>query len=237
MTPKQSDILFKLFVTNLIVWGGLGFLLYGMPFIEEQNNRRATAIALQQTRFAPTSSATSAIPTSTPTPQRSTRSTVSTTNPKNSGPIIVATAAPIPAQAVAAPVPSGNNPSNPSSATNSWQTLGSGASVWVKLGNGGDHIDAFLDAKPLDGVTMQVFAPDNLDQPIGQGTFQSSSKQLVWAGGKWNSSGSWMAKITNGNSGVVQYKLSVTAAAIPPCDSISYWEKIGTADVYWTRCK
>src|SRR5512141_2210146 len=108
MTPKQSDILYRLFVTNLIVWGGLGFLLYGMPFIEEQNNTRATAIALQQTRFAPTPSPTSAISPSTPTPQRSTRSTVSTTNPKNSGPIIVATAAPIPAQAVAAPVPSGN---------------------------------------------------------------------------------------------------------------------------------
>lgn len=237
MTPKQSDILYKMFVTNLIVWGGLGFLLYGMPFIEEQNNRRATAIAMQQTRFALTPSATSAIPAGSPSPQRSTRATSSTTNPNNTRPNIVTTAAPVPAQAVAASAPSGSSPSNPSTATNSWQTLGSGASVWVKLGNGGDHIDAFLDARPLEGVTMQVFAPGNLDQPIGQGTYQSSSKQLVWAGGKWNSTGSWMAKVTNGNSGAVQYKLDVTAAAIPPCDSISYWEKIGTADVYWTRCK
>jgi hypothetical protein len=120
---------------------------------------------------------------------------------------------------------------------NGWQTLGSGASVWVKLGNGGDHIDAFLEALPLEGVTLQVFAPGNPDQPIGQGTYQRATGKLVWAGGKWNSTGDWMAKITNGNSGTVQYKLTTRAEPIPRCESISYWEKIGTADVYWTRCK
>jgi hypothetical protein len=164
------------------------------------------------------------------------RPSISNPNQKSSAPIIVATAAPMAPQAVAA-APSGNNPSNPANVINTWQTLSPSASVWVKLGNGGDHIDAFLEANPIDGVTMQVFSPDNLERPIGQGTYQSSSGRLGWAGGKWNSTGAWMAKITNGNSGAVQYKLTATATAIPPCESISYWEKIGTADVYWTRCK
>jgi len=238
MTPKQSDLLFNLLVTNLIVWGGLGFLFYGLPFIEERNHAQATVIALSQTRFAPSPTPTQAIPSATLTPPRVSRAIVPTPAQKFSGPIIVATAAPIPPQPIAAaPPPSGSNPSIPSNATNSWQTLNPGTSTWVKLGNGGDHIDASLEANPLDGVTMQVFAPGNLDRPIGQGTYQSSSGRLVWSGGKWNSSGDWMAKITNSNANAVQYKLTATAAAIPPCDSISYWEKIGTADVYWTRCK
>lgn len=234
MTPKQSDILYKLFVTNLLVWGGLGFLLYGMPFIESRSHAQATAVALSQTRFAPTQ----AIPSTTPTSQRVSRATIPTPAQKFSGPIIVATAAPIPPQPIAAAPPaSGSNPSIPSNVTNTWQTLGPGSSIWVKLGNGGDHIDAFLEANPLDGVTMQVFPPGNLGQPIGQGTYQNATGKLVWSGGKWNSTGDWMAKITNGGSGAVQYKLTTTGFTIGQCDSISYWEKIGNADVYWTRCK
>lgn len=231
MTPKQSDLLFKLALGNVVIWSAIGFIVYGLPILDERNNAQATAIALRQTQTAPT--ATKPIPTATPTLPRAIREP-STPAPRISAPIIVATAAPVP-QVIAAPA--GNSPSNPASTTGAWQTLNAGASVWMRLGGGGDHIDAFLDARPMDGVTMQVYAPGNLEQPIGQGTFQKSSGQLVWSGGKWSSSGEWMAKIINGNSGAVQYKLTANTTPIPQCDSISYWEKINGQDVYWTRCK
>lgn len=139
---------------------------------------------------------------------------------------------------VAAPAaPSGNTSASSANLVNSWQMLAPGSVVWLKLGSGGDHIDASLEANSLDGVSMQVFAPDSPDRPIGQGSVQNSTGHLVWSGGKWSSIGDWMARIANTSSAAVWYKLTVSGYSIGQCDSISYWEKIGTADVYWTRCK
>lgn len=133
--------------------------------------------------------------------------------------------------------PTGSDSSNPANFANTWQTLNPGASVWVRLGSGGNRIVASLGANSLNGLSMQVYAPGIFDHPIGQGTYENSSGRLTWAGGKWNSSGDWLARITNSASSPITYYLSVTATEIGQCDSISYWEKIGTADVYWTRCK
>lgn len=139
---------------------------------------------------------------------------------------------------VAAPAaPSATTSAGSANLVNTWQTLGPGSVVWLKLGSGGDHIDASLEANSLDGVSMQVFAPDSPDRPIGQGSVQNSTGHLVWSGGKWSSIGDWMARIANTSSAAVWYKLTISGYSIGQCDSISYWEKIGTADVYWTRCK
>lgn len=140
-------------------------------------------------------------------------------------------------KAAAPAAPSGNASASSANLVNSWQSLGPGSVVWLKLGSGGDHIDASLEANSLDGVSMQVFAPDSPDKPIGQGSLQNSTGHLVWSGGKWSSIGDWMARIANTSSAAVWYKLTVSGYSIGQCDSISYWEKIGTADVYWTRCK
>lgn len=149
-------------------------------------------------------------------------------------PVTPPTAAP---KAAAPAAPSGNTSASSANLVNTWQTLAPGSVVWLKLGSGGDHIDASLEANSLDGVTMQVFAPDSPDKPIGQGSLQNSTGHLVWSGGKWSSTGDWMARIANTSSAAVWYKLTVSGYSIGQCDSISYWEKIGTADVYWTRCK
>ena len=98
-------------------------------------------------------------------------------------------------------------------------------------------MDVFLEANPLDGLTMDVYAPGNLDRPIGQGTLDNKTHRLAWAGGHWDSTGDWLARITNGNSSSVQYKLTSDTREIPKCESISYWEYIGKERVYWTRCK
>jgi hypothetical protein len=118
-----------------------------------------------------------------------------------------------------------------------WQTLGAGAQVWYKIGNGGVHIDVLLQAQPLDGVTMDVFAPTQLGQPIGRGTYQNALGGLVWAGGHWSSEGDWLARINNSNQMPVQYKLSSNVKDISNKTCHSYWEHIGTAPVYWTICE
>ena len=133
--------------------------------------------------------------------------------------------------------PDGSSPSNSLLPGDAWQTLSARGSVWYKIGKGGDHIDALLQARPLTGMAMEVFTPDNLNRPIGQGTFQRGLDGLGWSGGRWDSQGAWLARATNGNSTPVQYRLVSATYAIGTCDSISYWEYIGPNLVYWTRCK
>jgi len=120
---------------------------------------------------------------------------------------------------------------------NSWQTLNPGERVWYKIGSGGFHLSVFLEAKPLDGMSLDVYAPGQLDQPIGRGTLQLASGSLVWAGGHWQSEGDWLARVTNGNPASVQYKLTSSAKDISGKSCYSYWEDIGTQHVYWTECQ
>ena len=119
----------------------------------------------------------------------------------------------------------------------SWLTLGAGERVWYVIGSGGVHMDIFLEAKPLDGMTMEVYAPGQLDQPIGHGTFQAATGALVWAGGHWQSEGNWLARVINGNPVPVQYKLSSSTKDISNKTCYSYWEYIGDQPVYWTKCQ
>ncbi len=142
-----------------------------------------------------------------------------------------------PAPVVAAP--SGDSPANALTADGGSRTLGPGASAWYKVGGGGDRIEVFLDANPLSGMSLAVFAPGNLSDPIGQGTLQKSSGRLVWAGGHWRSEGTWMARVTNGNPMAVQYTLTTTAHAIGQKNCYSYWETYQTTGqrVYWTECQ
>ncbi len=137
----------------------------------------------------------------------------------------------------AAPAPSGDSPSNAMTPGDAWRTISPGASVWFKVGNGGEKIDVFLDASPLQGMSFDVFEPSNQNRPIGRGSFQNSSGMLVWSGGQVNSHGDWMARVTNGNSAPAQYKLSTTAREIARCNTYSYWEYIGPNLVYWTACR
>jgi hypothetical protein len=62
------------------------------------------------------------------------------------------------------------------------RTLSASASAWYKIGNGGEHIDVFLDANPLKGMALDLYAPGNLSDPIGRGTPQQATGRLVWAG-------------------------------------------------------
>ena len=119
----------------------------------------------------------------------------------------------------------------------SWRAISAGARVWYKLGSGGEHMDVFLEAKPLDGLSLEVYAPGNLDQPIGHGTLQSSTNRLVWAGGHWQSEGDWLGRVTNGNPVTVQYKLDSSGRDISNKSCYSYWENIGANPVYWTECE
>ena len=118
-----------------------------------------------------------------------------------------------------------------------WRTLDAGAGVWYKVGKGGDHIDVFLEGKPLDGLGLEVYAPGNLDQPIGHGTYQAATNRLVWAGGHWQSEGDWLGRVTNSNHAPVQYKLTSSGQDISNKSCYSYSEYIGTNPVIWTKCE
>ncbi|MBM3127799.1 MAG: hypothetical protein FJ009_04090 [Chloroflexi bacterium] len=157
--------------------------------------------------------------------------------PANFAPRVAPAVSPAP---VAPPVSSrdGASPTSALSADGAQRTLGAGASAWYKIGSGGQHIDVFLDAKPLSGMALAVFAPGNLSDPIGQGTLQNSSGRLVWAGGHWKSEGDWLARVTNQNPMAVQYTLTSSGRDISKKSCYSYWESYPNgARVYWTECQ
>jgi hypothetical protein len=130
----------------------------------------------------------------------------------------------------------GNNPSNPITPADAWRTIDPGAHVWYRIGRGGFHISAFLDAKPLDGISMDIYAPGQLEQSIGRGTLQKATGLLVWSGGHWQSEGDWLARVSNSNPTSIQYKLTSTAKDMSNKSCYSYWEDINGQPYYWTEC-
>jgi hypothetical protein len=227
MTPNQKNIVGKLFLGNLIVYAGLAYYFFGPPLPQLLSLLpRPTALAIQNKPATPRPFPPTTTPKPAPAPTLALRSIVRSVRPP--APPVVLPAAPA--------VPSGGSPQNPLTPGNEWQSLAAHAQAWYRLGNGGVHIDAALQAKPLDGMTLDVFAPGRLDQPIGQGTLQAASGSLVWAGGHWQADGDWLARVTNSNAVSIQYKLTSAVKDISRKTCHSYWENIGTSRVYWTVC-
>ena len=143
-----------------------------------------------------------------------------------------------PPPAVAPPAPVTYNGSTRSSAlepSDSFRTLNAGTSVWYIVGTSGDHIDVWLEANPLGGVSMAIYAPNGSDKPVGHGS-PDNSNRLVWSGGHWEGGGNWYAQITNSNPVAVQYRIQTSARNISNKSCYSYWEYIGPNLVYWTQC-
>jgi hypothetical protein len=116
--------------------------------------------------------------------------------------------------------------------------LAAGASVWYKVGKGGEHIDVFLDSPLLSGMVLQIYAPGNLSDPVGQGTLQKGTGRLAWAGGHWNSDGDWMARVTNNNPLPANYTLTSSVRDISNKSCYGYWEYLPTGQyVYWSECR
>jgi hypothetical protein len=121
-----------------------------------------------------------------------------------------------------------------------WRALSAGASVWYRIGASGEHMDVRLNASPLSGVSMVIYAPNGSDQPIGRGTLDNAdSSRLIWSGGHWNGDGSWYALVTNSNPIPVQYRITSTHQDISNKTCRSYWENLpnGLTNVYWTVCE
>ncbi len=118
-----------------------------------------------------------------------------------------------------------------------YRTLNAGASVWYRVGSGGVHMDVWLDANPVGGVSMAIYAPNGSDKPVGYGTpDKSNADRLLWSGGHWQGEGNWYARIANNNPLPVQYRIQSNARDISNKSCYSYWEYIGSNLVYWTRC-
>jgi hypothetical protein len=225
MSPNQKDFIAKLAIANLIVYLIFAFIWF-QPSLPPLPNLigRPTAVPPQPT-YALSKPviilpASASVPS--PVPTRTSQPAVRKVTPL------------VPQAALTSPT--GSSPSNLMTPMDSWRTIDPGARVWYKIGSGGFHISVFLEAKPLDGMTMDVYAPGQLEQPIGRGTLERATNRLVWAGGHWQSEGDWLARLTNGNSTSVQYKLTSTAKDISNKSCYSYWEYIGDQPVYWTRC-
>jgi hypothetical protein len=267
MSSKQRQVLTLFAFLNVIVYALLGFLIFVYIPAQSRSRTRATDIVVESIKLAsdaaaaqpteppaihPNDTAISTV-TNTPAPWEeggtwwstptAADAPVTTPNPLTKAKMdtsrsvsqrVVATVTPI-SQAAPLSPQGGDSPSNPIPVSDAWRQLGPGASIWYKIGKGGDHIDLFLDASDLSAMLMQVFAPGNLDQPIGQGSLERG--RLVWAGGKWNSSSDWLARVTNAGQATVWYHMVSYTREIGVCDSISYWEYIGKQRVYWTRCK
>jgi len=229
MTPNQKGFLAKLILGNLLVYMFLAFFAFGPPLPQLVDLMgRPLAVALQPTKTSPRPTAPpTPIPVPSPVPTLVIRPALRNVRPP--APPVVSPASLI--------TQAGASPSNPMTPADSWLTLGAGERVWYVIGSGGVHMDVFLEAKPLGGITLEVYAPGQLDQPIGHGTFQAATGRLVWAGGHWQSEGNWLARVTNGNPASAQYKLTSSAKDISGKSCYSYWEDIGNQPVYWTVCQ
>jgi hypothetical protein len=156
----------------------------------------------------------------------------------NSAPIVPVSGNPAPAN-VAPPATDFSGGSSRASALppgDAWHTLGAGASLWYRIGTSGNHIDVWLEATPLGGVGMLIYAPNGSDVPIGRGTL-SKDDRLGWSGGHWSGEGYWYALVTNGNPMSIQYRITSSQQDISNKSCWSYWEYIGSTPVYWTKCQ
>ena len=227
MTPNQKNLLVKLILGNLVLYAILAFFVFGPPLPQFSD-----LIALLPTRI-PTVTRTPLKPTITPTALPTPTATV-TLKPTAR---VIRSIAPTVVPQVALPVASGADPSNPMLPADAWRILGASAHVWYKIGDGGVHMDVALQAKPLDGLSFEVYAPHELGQSVGHGTLQSQTASLVWAGGHWQADGSWLARITNSNLTAAQYKFTSVVKDVSNKSCQSYWEYIGANRVYWTVCE
>ncbi len=159
-------------------------------------------------------------------------------------PVVVPTA--VPPAPVASATNSGSDISNALEPGDTMRTLGSGASVWFRVGSAasaGVHMDVWLDISTDSNVDLAVYAPNQLDNlsgpPAGRGTpFQNNRRRLHWTGGGSNAVyGIWYARITNNNPYSIDYKLTTENAAIAPKSCTSYWEWIGPNLVWWSACQ
>lgn len=229
MTANQKSILVKLLLANLVFYAGLVLVVFGPPLPQFSD-----LMALLPTR----------VPTVTPMPRKSNATVTSvplptlTIAPKPTTRIVRAPAATF-TQQISAPVvvATGENSQNPLAPGDAWRTLGANSPAWFKVGDGGVHMDVALEAKPLSGMSLEVYAPNQLGQPVGRGTYQNQTGSLVWAGGFWQAEGSWLARVVNGNPTAVQYKLTSAVKEISNKSCYSYWEYIGDKYVYWTKCE
>lgn len=261
MKAWQKSLLIMLVIANLLAYGIVAgwFLTPAPPAVEPTPGLQlADAVPLSvppavhlapsqppaKPRTAtpsPTATATTPPPTSTPSSAPATFTPTPTRIRTAVFKVALVPPRPSPTQAVTpqpAPIPvsGGGDPHSPLTPGDTWQTLASHGQAWFLLGHGGVHIDAAVQAQPMDGVALDVFAPGNLDQPIGQGTLQASSGNLVWSGGHWQTDGDWLGRVTNNNSGSIQYKVTSSTKDISSKSCRSYWENIGTSRVYWTVC-
>jgi hypothetical protein len=236
MTPNQRNIVGKLILVNLVVYGVLVLWAFGEPLIDQAIDKaQSVALALQHNLKPATPTS---LPTRTPTatnipkPATPTARKVAPRPPVVVQQPVIATAP----QAASAPQ-EGTGPSSPLMPADVWRIINAGARVWFIVGSGGEHIDVFMEGKPLDGLSLEVYAPGQLDQPIGHGTMQAATNRLVWAGGHWQSQGDWLGRVTNSNPVSVQYKLVSSGQDISKKSCYSYWETLGSSPVYWTKCE
>lgn len=251
MSGTQKGILAVLVLGNLVLYS-LGYFALQSPAAQQNASTPTveavslppTVIARPQVVASPTRTLR-ATSTFTPTPIPKPSLTASPTlapQPPTATPVRKPTVRRVSAPATRTPPPppvtqSGADPFSPLLPGDAWQTLSPKTSVWYKVGNGGDHMDVLLQAQPIGGMKMEVFAPGNLGDPIGQGTPQRGLDGLAWSGGHWESNGAWFARITNDTFSAVQYRVISNTFVIGTCETISYWEYIGQTLVYWTRCK
>jgi hypothetical protein len=243
MTGKQKGIIFGLVTLNLIVYV-LGYAVW--TYVAGQNTSPPEVAQISSPSApSPTSSPSPTVaPSFTRTPTRLPTPTATwTATPAPSAtatvtrPRVATRRSPTPTpRPVATAVPAGTR-SNPLMPSENWLKLQGGGEVWFKIGNGGDHIDALVQGDPIHSLSMQVYAPDVPDRPIGIGSPQSALNGLAWSGGHWDSTEPWLARIANSSSITADYRVVSTTSVIGKCDSVGYWEYIGTRLTYWTLCK
>ncbi len=180
--------------------------------------------------------------TATLTPSLTSRVSITATVRRTATPRLGATLTPT---ATATNVRRGDSPYSAWDVTENWQTLDANSIIWYKIGEETSyplHLSIWLDAYGRGGTEFSVFSPEQTNAldvattPKGRGSpDKSSGHDLIWTGGSPRG-GVWYILVKNNNPSPVQYNLNSSYTVTDRKNCIQYWEYIGTAYTFWTRC-
>lgn len=132
-------------------------------------------------------------------------------------------------------IATGENPGLAMTPTGEWQYIAPQSSVWYKISDGGLQLTVWIDANGLNGLAMEIYAPDQTDwsKPIGRGSFNKFEPHDLFWTGRSRAIGSWYAMVRNDNPIAIPYNLNYSRSKHSVADRCSACHG---SDIEWDRC-
>ena len=136
---------------------------------------------------------------------------------------------------VALPVLTGENPSLAMTPAGDWQYIPARSFVWYKISDGGLQLTLWIDANGMQGLAMDIYAPDQTDwsKPIGRGSFNKFEPHDLFWTGRTRARGDWYAMVRNTNNFAIPYSLNYSRSKHSVADRCS---SCHGQEIEWDRC-